>query len=308
MEFLYPIIFFAIFIRIKQMLVLPNEISMAVYILVALFYTFIKPIYGILAAILLIFYDRVSKAYINEAFTDTYIPKVIYQTWHSQNLPPKMAQCVDKLKRDNPDFEYHLYDNTMCRTFIGENFDKSVLNAYDQLLPGAFKADLWRYCVLYKKGGIYLDIKFHCEPGITLYDLMKENLYVREYNHIGTGLYNHIIYTGCIASRPNNPIFMKCIEQIVENCRTKYYGPEHTSPTGPYLFASMMEPEDIEASEYAYYENNGIGYIRHIENKRVILSHYPEYRKEQTSFGKGTYWKDAWIKREIYGPDSHTIG
>jgi mannosyltransferase OCH1-like enzyme len=173
-----------------------------------------------------------------------------------------------------------------------------VLDAYDKLLPGAFKADLWRYCVLYKTGGIYLDIKFQCEPGFSLYDLTEG--YVREYNHLGTGLYNHIMYTGCICSRPNNPLFMKCIDQIVENCRTKYYGPEHTSPTGPYLFASMMDPEDIENSEYAYYEENGVGYIRNIEDKRVILSHYPEYRVEQKSFGKGTYWKDAWLNREIY--------
>jgi len=110
------------------------------------------------------------------------------------------------------------------------------------------------------------------------------------------------MYTGCISSRPKNPIFLKCIQQIVENCRMKYYGPEHTSPTGPYLFASMMDPDDIENSEYAYYEENGIGYIRSIEKKNIIMSHYPEYRKEQKTFGKGTYWKDAWIRREIYSP------
>ena len=299
--FFYPIILISIFIHIKKMVVLSNEVSMAVYILIAIFYTTIKPIYGILSAILLIFYDRVSKTHMSEGFSqnnEKSYPRIIYQTWHSKILPPKMADCVDKLKRDNPAFEHHLYDNAMCRAFIKDNYDKKVLDAYDELLPGAFKADLWRYCILYKTGGIYLDIKFQCEPGFSLNGLTGG--YVREYNHLGSGLYNHIIYTGCICSQPNNPVFMKCIDKIVDNCNTKYYGPEHTSPTGPYLFASMMESGDIENSKYAYYEENGIGYIRNIEDKRIILSHYPEYRKEQKSYGKGKYWKDAWLNREVY--------
>ena len=34
-----------------------------------------------------------------------------------------------------------------------------VLNAYDSLIPGAYKADLFRYLVLYREGGVYLDCK-----------------------------------------------------------------------------------------------------------------------------------------------------
>jgi mannosyltransferase OCH1-like enzyme len=283
------------------MIILPEYISMAVYIMIAIYYTHIQPIFGLLSAIILIFYDNISKK--TEGFVSSNkIPKIIYQTWHSKELPSKMTECIDRLKRANPEFEYRFYTDDDCRSFIKDNFDTDVLDAYNSLLPGAFKADLWRYCVLYKTGGVYLDIKFQCEPGFSLDNIIKDNFYVREYNHLGTGLYNHIIYTGCISSRPENPLFMKCIKQIVENCNTQYYGPEHTAPTGPYLFASMMDPFLIENCEYAYYEENGIGYIRNIDDKHIILSHYPEYRKEQKSFGKGIYWKDAWMNREIYNP------
>lgn len=300
MDLFYPVIIFILFIQIKRILVLPHHISLAIYMMISIYYTHMKPIYGLLSAILLIFYDRISLTHENFESNDTPIPKIIYQTWHSTDLPPKMTECVARLTRENPDFEYYLYDNDMCRSFIQKHYDSDVLNAYDSILPGAFKADLWRYCALYETGGIYLDIKFQCVSPFSLYDLTSQNCFIREYNHKGTGLYNHIMYTGCISSRPKNPIFLKCIQQIVENCRTKYYGPEHTSPTGPYLFASMMDPDDIENSEYAYYEENGIGYIRSIEKKNIIMSHYPEYRKEQKTFGKGTYWKDAWTRREIY--------
>ena len=310
---IYPIIFILLFWILSYYVKNNNNknnienVSLIVYLCIAVYYTTINPKYGIIAACIFILFDYnqrgisegVSEGF-NEGFSEeSEIPKVIYQTWTTKDLPPKMAECVDRLKKSNPDFKYELYDNSGCREFIKNEFDKDVLDAYDNLIPGAFKADLWRYCVLYKRGGFYVDIKFQCEPGFS-FDPKQPNFYVREYNHKGTGLYDHIVYTGVIGSRPNNPIFMKCIRQIVENVKNKYYGPEHTSPTGPWLFASKMDSDDFENIEYSYYESDGIGYIRHIENKTVIMSHYPEYRNEQKSFGSTKYWKDAWINREMY--------
>ena len=42
--------------------------------------------------------------------------------------------------------------------FIEDNFEKDVLDSFDILKPGAYKADLFRYCILYKKGGIWSDL------------------------------------------------------------------------------------------------------------------------------------------------------
>jgi len=301
-ETIYPILCLVLFIYIQQHFYLPNSISVAVYLLITVYYTHIRPVYGILAVILFILYDNTRRKY-KESFSEKgEIPRVIYQTWSSKTLPPKMAECVYRLKQANPTFEHRLYDDAECRQFIKDNFDADVLEAYDTLLPGAFKADLWRYCILYDKGGVYVDIKFQCEPGFSFEDVLSkgENLYIREYNHKGTGLYPHILYTGVIATKPKNPVFHKCIRQIVENCKNKYYGPEHTAPTGPHLFASKSEPQEIEAAEYAYYEENGVGFIRHINKKTVILSHYPEYRAEQKTDNRSPYWKEAWINKEIY--------
>ena len=301
--FIYPVIFLALFLYIYRLFLLPKEISIWVYLLISVYYYFMKPIYGLLSAVLLLLIDRVIEKQGIEGFEEgsSEIPKVIYQTWHSKTLPPKMAECVEKLKSANPGFKYHLYDDTDCRSFIEANFDPEVLAAYDSLLPGAFKADLWRYCVLYINGGFYVDIKFMCEPGFSFSQIKDPQFYVREYNHKGTGLYDHIVYTGIIGSRPKNALFDRCIKQICENVREKFYGPEHTSPTGPWLFAKKMDPKDIENIEYSYYEEDGVGHIRHITQHNVIMSHYPEYRAEQKSNSKSTYWKDAWSNREIYG-------
>ena len=88
------------------------------------------------------------------------IPLNLFQTWHTLDLPINMRNAVDTLKMQNPEFTHYLYDDNMSREFIKNNFNDDVLYAYDKLKPGAYKADLWRYCVLYIYGGIYLDIKF----------------------------------------------------------------------------------------------------------------------------------------------------
>ena len=99
---------------------------------------------------------------------ESIIPLKIYQTWHTKTLPQHMLEAVNKLKQRHPRFEYFLFDDNDCRQFIIKHFDNNVVKAFDSLIPGAYKADLWRYCVLYITGGIYLDIKYYCTNSFRL--------------------------------------------------------------------------------------------------------------------------------------------
>ena len=71
-----------------------------------------------------------------------------------------MEKNFNSIQENNPEIIFHLYDEKESREFIKNNFDNDVLEAYDRLSPSSYKSDLWRYCILYKKGGIYLDIKY----------------------------------------------------------------------------------------------------------------------------------------------------
>lgn len=86
------------------------------------------------------------------------IPRVIYQSWKTKNLPEVLQRNVDEVKRLNPHHEYRFYDDDDCRAYILKNFGPSYAFAFDNLAKGAFKCDFWRYCILSKEGGIYLDI------------------------------------------------------------------------------------------------------------------------------------------------------
>ena len=224
------------------------------------------------------------------------IPKNIFQTWNTLDLPLKMQQSVNKLKSDHPEFVYSLYDDKMCRKFIQTHFDQRVVKSFDKLRPGAYKADLWRYCVLYIKGGIYLDIKYECVDGFSLNELLDREYFVLdrpEFFDGGIGIYNGVMV--CLA---NNPILIAAINKIVENVEKKKYGKNSLYPTGPGLLGKIYG-NDVSDIVLFYKHPDQIVH----STKGCILKGYNGYRKEQKQFHPlepfGSY-HDLWSKRKIF--------
>jgi len=320
-------------------------IGKLIFICIILFYSEINLKCGFLSLVFIVFFYKIfvdntiidKEVIVTKSREDTnennIVPLIIYQTWHSTILPPKMNDCVERLKLDNPSFEHHLYNDNSCRMFIKNNYDKYVLNAYDQLVPGAYKADLWRYCVLYKTGGIYLDIKFQCEPGFSLIEFTKDKqtfILDRPYGDISIPLevnlsiinspkfYDNLsqytadriwnnkqigLYNAIIASVPNNPVMYKCIEQIVKNVKNKKYGYSELYPTGPGLLGEIYFTDKYtsKVKEINYFNSIQGTYI--INKNKKILSQYPEYRIEQRIYNnnnKEFYYNELWHKKKIY--------
>lgn len=224
---------------------------------------------------------------------DRVIPLHIYQTWHTKNIPPHMKKCVEQLKADNPEFTYHFYDDNDCRDFIKENFSSDVLYAFDKLKPGAYKADLWRYCVLYINGGIYLDIKYGCKDGFKLIELTDKEYFVRD------GKFNdkYGIYNAFMVCKPKNDVLFGGIVKIVENVKNKYYGNNQLEITGPQLLQQFFTQRQIRNMDLVFAPNNGdkINY-----GNRTILASYEEYREEQSKKQIYSHYYDLWKNKDIY--------
>ena len=227
-----------------------------------------------------------------EGFTESVIPLHIYQTWRTKYLPPKMQECVNNIKQSNPEFEHHLFDDNDCAEFIKNNFDKDVYDAYNSLIPGAYKADLWRYCILYKRGGIYLDIKFFNVNEFKFIDLTDKEYYVRDIDRSGGGVYNALII-----SKPNNPKLLNCIKQIVTNVENNFYGRNALEPTGPLLLKKMFNEDELNNLELYLMANDNNGSI--IYKSNAILKIYKEYRTEQKNTNDYHYYY-LWKNHKIY--------
>ena len=92
----------------------------------------------------------------------TKIPRNIFQTWSTKKISDNFNVLCQTWREKNPNYAYFLYDDDDCEKFIKKYFDEKVYNTYLRIISGAFKADLWRYCILYIYGGIYVDIDTIC--------------------------------------------------------------------------------------------------------------------------------------------------
>ncbi len=89
------------------------------------------------------------------------IPKNIHQTFYTKVLPSEIEKNVVNIRTLNPGWEYRLYDDDDIVEFIKNNYEPFVLGYYNRINPeyGAARADLFRYLLMHKYGGVYLDIK-----------------------------------------------------------------------------------------------------------------------------------------------------
>ena len=221
------------------------------------------------------------------------VPLNIFQTWHTKNLPTLMKNNVEYIKNLNPAFTYRLFDDQDCYNFIKNNYPVDVLEAFNKLIPGAYKADLWRYCVLYKLGGIYLDIKYRPVKGFKFINLTEKEHWVLDTD--GNGVYNALM-----VCKPGNQILLTAINQIVQHVKTKYYGGGCLEPTGPALLAKYFTNDKKKEFElrHSFFENHSNRFI-HYKNF-IILKSYNGYLQEHSQNQKVEHYSVLWGRRAIY--------
>lgn len=220
-------------------------------------------------------------------------PLDVYMTWGFSNVPQGMYDNIMSNVENNPEFNFYIYNDDQCREFIRQNFDNDVLDAFDQLVPGAYKADLWRYCILYKNGGIYMDIKYNTK--VKLLNLINEYpICLTQDIHPNTS------YNGFMISSPNFKIFDLAIKQVVKNVKNKYYGLNSLYPTGPGLLGDILKKYNFTSLNRVIYTPESI-YDR---NNKLLLQMYPTYRLEQSKSQKTKKYADLWSIKKIYLSDN----
>ena len=162
------------------------------------------------------------------------VPMIIFRTQENRFVNSRMlAECHIKWIKLNPSYKVIWYTGKQRELFLQE-FDKGVSRAYKMLKPGAFKADLWRLCILYQYGGIYVDAS--ATPYKSMDYIMSLTSRDNRYNFIcaqdckqaGNGIHN-----GFIVSSPRHPFLYQCIQDIVVNVRTRDYTDNILKVTGP---------------------------------------------------------------------------
>lgn len=227
------------------------------------------------------------------------VPLVIYQSWGTHEIPKYMKKNIESVLNKNPEFDYYLYSDEECHMFIQHNFEPDVLAAFNSLRPGAYKSDLWRYCVLYVKGGVYMDIKM--KPLIPLRKFIEAQPYVfvKDFELNIQPRANECMWNGFMIAPPGFPIFKYCIEEIVKSCQQKNYMRNSLDITGPCLLGRVVKKYD--ARKFMHYNMLFLTESASIYwNTDKVITKYSQYREEQKKYQRSEHYDKLWKTKKVY--------
>lgn len=198
-------------------------------------------------------------------------------------------------------FVYTRWNNQSLRDFIASSFPVEVVNAYDVLIPLAYRADLGRLCLLYKYGGWYADI------GVKITSPVLSEIPVR-----GLGFFREFVRglgfpvpaaktfdvsNSLIMAQAGHPALQRSINSIVRNVENKYYGINPLAPTGPHLFGKILAAFEMPVARQ-------IGFSMPLT---------PAFENKNSAFvletGEICAWaKDAWHSKESWAGNIAAMG
>jgi len=226
----------------------------------------------------------VNKNIIMRYINKSNIPKKIFQTWEHNDIEPEFQKIIDKWKEFNPDYEYIFHDSGQRLKFIEENFEETVVNAYNKIIPGAYKCDLWRYCVLYTYGGFYADIDTVCMGKLN--DITRGNIdfIVPIDLNINPREGQHNLACGFIGSVPKSPILLDAINRIVFNVENNIIPTSKLDFSGPGLLGravnkflkleetiSFVGKEGIQNNIIFLHFDPNTEYMKDVDTNKTIL-------------------------------------
>ena len=150
------------------------------------------------------------------------IPKLIHQTWHTPPSVNALAAYQASWQTLNPDCHYHFYTDQDCLDFVSRYFPQ--LEMFYLALPYPVqKADLFRYLVVYEKGGLYADIDMACLRPFTPFFQASGALFAIE-AHLTSAYQRQNGYphpfqiANCIfAAEAKHPFLAYLIEQLTQH-------------------------------------------------------------------------------------------
>lgn len=90
------------------------------------------------------------------------IPRILHQTYARRDrLHPDLIENIESMKAANPGWEYRFYDDADIVDFIAREYGPRMLDRYQRISAkyGPARADFFRYLLMYRFGGVYLDVK-----------------------------------------------------------------------------------------------------------------------------------------------------
>ena len=163
------------------------------------------------------------------------IPQIIYQTFKTAQLPWITKIQIANFRRKNPGYAYEFYDDAAIELFLAEAYGAAILKLYQRINIGAAKADFFRYAILYKKGGVYLDIDSLIRKDLSKLILPADEAIIAREGHPQFYVQWALIYAA------GHPFLAKTMELMIDNLRSNRFPNNVHQMTGPAVYTAAID-------------------------------------------------------------------
>lgn len=180
------------------------------------------------------------------------IPKIIHQTWKTNEVPGKWRHFVDKVKRLNPGWDYKLWSDNDNDVFVKKEFPE-FYETFIGFPKPIMRADVIRYLIMYKIGGAYLDLDYEM---LKPFDFADHKVVLPKNRSVLFGDKKDAIGNCIFASEPGHQFWKDVIDDLQNNPPgIKDYG-EVIDATGPGLLTRIYYShsyDDVHTPERILY-------------------------------------------------------
>lgn len=218
------------------------------------------------------------------------IPKLIWQT--AKSTPHHQSHEYIKTWIDkNPEYEWLFMDDIRCDQFIKDNFNQEFYNMYKSLPFGVMRADVWRVCVVYVYGGIYVDTDCECIVPISQW-INNYSLVVAE------EVPNGDIANFAFAAEPKHEALLSCINRFIELYKSDSFMSKTSSTPiqnfGQYAFSDGVKRYSLNNVSDKVFRYNEQRFTNNKSSNSYIAHHvasiswgnYDSWRKDERNFLK----------------------
>ncbi len=232
------------------------------------------------------------------------IPNVCYQTWIDRSFGKTHFNEIQEFRNLNQDISWILFDEIAMNDYMQSNWGEHPI--YDIFLAsnfGPMKADIFRYCIVFDRGGYYFDVSKSCKNPLRsmhgqfdeAFISFEKNICIIVPDKVSADKLdfplNLIIQWG-FGFSPKHPFLLRVIENICERAflfrNVVFQSPKDAilSFTGPGMFTetfrnfakhndlSLVAQCDVDFMGTGVYALNG-SYVRNIGRK-----HYTEFESQ----------------------------
>ncbi len=189
------------------------------------------------------------------------VEKIIWQThkFKYEDLPEIYLKNSKTWIEGLPGWEYRYFSDIDVENFIKE-FYPQYLIIYNSIKPGMYRADIWRYQVVYKYGGIYADMdSIYSEDGMHGEECFPCKMFLKSYpiefsgklnvcvEHETNGAIRDVFTQAVFMAGAGDPVLGQIIEEMFRKLKEISNSIYENTPdfvwilaTGPEMYTNVV--------------------------------------------------------------------